>query len=115
MLLPLSNTELFPGPVQLPELVLVAVTLLEVVSNTKPDGVFNIIVPIPISPSALSAIIGLVKVVYVPPVVSAEIAEPPVASVTVTPAAANAILDIKKLPKINADDNIYLFIFIKFL
>lgn len=77
-------------PPQLPlTLLRVAVTLLVVVLKTKPDGTFNMIVPVPISPVAPSVRIGPVSEVKVPPVVSAEIAEPPVAGVTV--AAANVI------------------------
>ena len=65
-----------------------AVTLLVVVLKTNPDGTLNMIVPVLISPFAPSVRIGPVSEVKVPPVVSAEIAEPPVAGVTV--AAANA-------------------------
>ena len=54
------------------------------VSKTNPDGTFSIIVPVPMSAVAPSEIIGPVKEVWEPPVVSAEIAEPPVADVTVT-------------------------------
>ena len=53
------------------------------VSNSKPDGALRIMVPVPMSAVAPSDITGPVNEVKVPPVVSAEIAEPPVAEVTV--------------------------------
>jgi len=67
--------------------VTVAVTV-EPVSNTNPDGAFNTIVPVPISLPVLSSSTGPVNVVHVPPVLSAEMALPPVAAVTATAASA---------------------------
>ena len=58
------------------------------------EGTFNIIVPVSISAVAPSEIIGPVSEVYVPPTVSAEIAEPPVAGVTV--AVAKTFLGVPK-------------------
>src|ERR1043166_1218646 len=52
--------------------------------NRKPLGAFKMMVPRPMLPGLASAAMGLVKVVHVPPVLSAEMAEPPVAAVTVT-------------------------------
>ncbi len=89
------------APVQFPaELVLVAVTLLVVVLKINPDGAFKIIVPVPISALAPSVMAGPVSVVNVPPVVSAEMAEPPVAGVAV--AAANAVDASEKTTAITA-------------
>ena len=68
-------------------LVTVAVTV-EAVSNTNPEGAFNTIVPVPISFPVLSSSSGPVKVVHVPPVLSAEMALPPVAAVMLTAACA---------------------------
>src|SRR5262249_35058077 len=69
----------------------VAVTVLAVL-KTKPAGAFKTIVPVPIVPAADSMIVGPDKGVYALPAVSAEMALPPVALVTVTlPAAANAL------------------------
>ena len=53
-------------------------------SKLKPVGAVNLIVPVPISPVEPSLITGPVKEVNVLPVVVAEIAEPPLAGVTVT-------------------------------
>lgn len=61
----------------------VAVTEFVVVSNSNPEGTFKIIVPVPISPFVSSEITGPVKGVCDPPAVSAGIAPPPVAAVTV--------------------------------
>ena len=68
-------------------LVTVAVTV-EAVSNTNPAGAFNTIVPVPISLPVLSSSTGPVNVVHVPPVLSAEMALPPVAAVMLTAACA---------------------------
>jgi len=68
-------------------LVTVAVTV-EAVSNTNPEGAFNTIVPVPISLPVLSSSSGPVKVVHAAPVLSAEMAEPPVAAVMPTAACA---------------------------
>ena len=70
-------------------LVTVAVTV-EAVSNTNPEGAFNTIVPVPISLPALSSSTGPVNVVHVPPVLSAEMALPPVAAVMLTAACARS-------------------------
>lgn len=66
--------------------VMVAVTV-ELVLKANPAGAFKIKVPLAgISREAPSVAVGPVKAVYVPPAVSAEIALPPVAGVTVTAA-----------------------------
>ena len=59
------------------------------VSKTNPVGASRMIVPVPTLPSELSVNEGPVKVVYVPPVVSAEIVVPPVAAVRVPSAKAS--------------------------
>src|SRR5215831_15233502 len=51
------------------------------VSKINPLGAFKMIVPTPAFPFAFSEYVGPVRVVNVPPVVSAEIALPPVACV----------------------------------
>ena len=79
-----DNVSAVPAPAVL---VTVAVTV-EAVSNTNPEGAFNTIVPVPISLPVLSSSTGPVKVVHVPPVLSAEMALPPVAAVTATAATA---------------------------
>lgn len=81
---------------------LVAVTLLPVL-KLNPDGAFNIIVPVLISAVTPSVITGPVRAVYVPPVVSADMAEPPVATVTVT--AALAIAADKTMATDKTDSN----------
>src|SRR3989442_12850563 len=78
-------------------LVTVAVTV-EAVSNTTPEGAFNTIVPVPISLPVLSSSTGPVNVVHVPPVLSAEMALPPVAAVTATAASAVSAPS-KKIPR----------------
>lgn len=52
------------------------------VSKMNPDGALRIIVPTPAFPLAPSEYTGPVSVTYAPPVLSAEIADPPVAGVT---------------------------------
>ena len=62
----------------------VAVTEFAVVLKTKPEGAVKIIVPVLIVPAASSARVGPVSVVQgVLPAVSADMAPPPVAAVTV--------------------------------
>ncbi len=68
----------------------VAVTGLAVL-KAKPAGAFKMILPVPIVPAADSVIVGPDKAVKAPPAVSAEIAAPPVATVTVTVPAAKAL------------------------
>ena len=68
--------------------VMVAVTVAPVL-NTNPDGAVMMMVPVLMSPFAPSVMVGPVRVVYVLPVVSALIEEPPVAAVTVTVANAS--------------------------
>ena len=70
-------------------LVTVAVTV-EAVSNTNPEGAFKMIVPVPISLPVLSSSTGPVNVVQVAPVLSAEMALPPVAAVMLTAACARS-------------------------
>lgn len=82
-----------PAPQFPAKLVTVAVTLFAAVLNTNPDGALKIIVPKPISAVTPSVSTGPVREVNVPPVVSAEIADPPVAVVIVT--AAKTVLAIK--------------------
>jgi hypothetical protein len=53
------------------------------VSKINPAGAFRMLVPTPALPFATSAYTGPVSAVYAPPVLSAEIAPPPVAGVTV--------------------------------
>lgn len=67
-----------------------AVTLFDVVSKLKPDGAFSMIVPVLMSlgVATFSVMTGPVSALNAPPVVSAEIAEPPVAGVSVTAAKA---------------------------
>src|SRR4051794_28963556 len=67
-----------------PALVTVAVTAVAG-SNSNPDGAFNTMVPSPISPVAASATAGPVNVVQsvLGAAVSAEMAVPPLAGVTV--------------------------------
>lgn len=80
-------------PVQppLPLLSATATVTATDVRNSKPLGAFRMIVPIPMSPTALEPSVrtGPVRVVKVPPVVSAEIALPPVTAVTATVAEAS--------------------------
>ena len=84
------------------------VTLLAVVLNENPLGALRIIVPRPIFPVADSLRTGPVNAVYAPPVVSAEIEEPPVAAVTV--AAKTSIGSKNKTnAKINNEKGIYLY------
>lgn len=92
-MLPLINKDRFPLQDPL-TLFLAAVTLLVVVAKVKPEGTFNIIVPIPISPVAPSWITGPVSVVNVP---LAEVsAETLALANVVTVTAANAVeVDIK--------------------
>jgi len=67
--------------------VTVAVTELAAVENSKPAGAFRMMVPVPMSPTAPSVRTGPVRVVKAPvplvAFVSAEMALPPVAAVTV--------------------------------
>ena len=50
-------------------------------SNIKPVGAFKIMVPVPTSPLVASSQIGPVNEVHIPPVLSAEMEDPPVAGV----------------------------------
>jgi len=93
--------------------VLVAVTLFAVVLNTKPAGATKIIVPVPISAVAPSVIAGPVRAVYDPPVVSAEIADPPVAGDTVTFAIA-CPAGVKNITRANNANGNNIFIFFIF-
>lgn len=77
-----------PAPLPPPSQVISTVGAIPPVSKINPDGAFNIMVPVPISAVTPSEITGPVNEVYVPPVVSAEIADPPVEGVTVTAAFA---------------------------
>ena len=63
-----------------------AVTLLAEVPNTNPVGAFKITVPLWISPTEFSVIIGPVSDVKGPPTVFDGIAFPPAAGVTTTAA-----------------------------
>src|SRR4051812_7261711 len=74
------TVRIFPLPLTF---VTATVTLAPVL-NANPDGALMIIVPVPISPTAASVSDGPVSAVQEPPVVSAEIAAPPVAAVTTT-------------------------------
>jgi hypothetical protein len=72
------------------------------VSKTKPAGALRTIVPVPITPVAVSLRTGPASDVNGPPTVSAEIAAPPVAGVTVATARKVAVtlwalLPIEKL------------------
>lgn len=82
---PDENLKQVPVPAVL---VIVAVTAAAVL-NANPDGAFKMNVPLAgKSRYAPSRIEGPVSVVYPSPAVSADIAEPPVAGVTVTAADA---------------------------
>src|SRR5215472_16158591 len=59
-------------------------------SKAKPAGAVSTTVPVLISPGADSVSAGPVSAVSAPPLVSAEIEEPPVAALTETPLVANA-------------------------
>src|SRR5207249_4994895 len=72
---------------------------VEAVSNTNPDGTFKMIVPVLISLPDTSSRIGPVKVVHVPPVLFAEIAAPPVAAVTLTPATSSVVHKVANAKK----------------
>jgi hypothetical protein len=61
----------------------IATLTAELVSKLKPDGAFKIKVPVLTSPLLASSRIGPVKAVYAPPVLSALIAPPPVATIFV--------------------------------
>ncbi len=83
------NVPLLVTPLMFPVPVTFTVTVAFVL-NRKPLGAVKMIVPVPMSPELLSAATRPVKVVQEPPVLSAEMAEPPVAAVTVTLLAAQA-------------------------
>src|SRR5436190_3789795 len=70
--------------------------------KVNPLGAFKMMVPFPMIPAVLSAAIGPVKVVHEPPVESAEMAEPPVAAVTLTWLAARAAPVRAKESRINS-------------
>jgi hypothetical protein len=63
------------------------------VSKMKPDGAFNTISPVPIWPGPVSVNTGPVRLVQLPPAVSAEMALPPEAGVIVTPPEAAIAAD----------------------
>ena len=87
-----KSLKLFAEFAQLAVQVTRTVGAIPPVSNTKPVGAFKIIVPVFISLPAFSAMTGPVSAVYVPPVVSAEIADPPVVGVSVTAAKTTEIV-----------------------
>jgi len=79
------------------------VTEPAVVSNSNPAGAVRIMVPALISLFAPSSSTGPVKAIQVPPVVSAEMLEPPVAVVTVAVACAFDEIPMNR-PAANASD-----------
>ncbi len=88
---PLATPFIFLESAPLPDVrVTMTVGAVPVVSNINPLGTFKIIDPAPISPCDPSERTGPVRDVYDAPTVSADIADPPVAGVTVTPDAAKA-------------------------